>query len=107
MNTGRLSLMVDCFCARFPPLRKASGKLEVRSLRKYLRVRAVVLLYSAVIPSPSLARAEPQLAAAFRFLKATHGVSALGTVARRDLRFQAILPGTPNKTDHLQGRVPA
>jgi hypothetical protein len=80
-NNGRLARIVDFLCARFLPLRTASGSLEVRSLRKFLRVRAVLLLYSAVIPSPSLARAQPQLAAAFRFFADARADGAVLPVA--------------------------
>jgi hypothetical protein len=97
MKTRHLGRVVDCLCARFPLLRKASGKLEVRSLRKYVRVRAMVLLYSAVIPSPTLARAEPQLAATFRFLRATREVSAFGTAVHRSSRFKVIPHVAPER----------
>ena len=104
MNKDRFAQMVDFLCARFPPLTRASSKLEVRSLQKYLRVRALVLLYSAVIPSPSLARVQPQLTAAFRFFTEAHGSSAPRRVARRDLRLKIILP---TMNGHLKRHLPA
>jgi hypothetical protein len=104
MNKDRFAHMFDLLCARFPPLSRASSKLEVRSLRKYLRVRALVLLYSAVIPSPSLARLQPQLTAAFRFFTEAHGSSEPGRIARRDLRLKIILP---EMNDHLKRHLPA
>jgi hypothetical protein len=82
------------------------GKLDSRLLRKFLLVRAVVFLFSAAVPSPGLARVQPQPVAVLRFAQKTqrdgaalpggghHALFSVGALARslqnRDGRLKTI-----------------
>ena len=72
MGPGHLARIARFAGMRFCSRGTGSGKLEIRSLQKYLLVRSVLFLLGAAIPSPTLAQAQPPGSAVFHFSKEVH-----------------------------------
>src|ERR1700730_8304828 len=72
MGSGHLARIARFLSARFSLPGTDSSKLEIRSLQKFLLIRSALFLLGAVVPSPTLAQAQPQGAAVFHFSKEVH-----------------------------------
>src|ERR1700730_18550866 len=72
MGPNHLARITSFLSTRFSLYRTGSGRFEIQPLQKFLRVRIVVCVLSAAIPSPSLAHAQSQTSAVFRFSKEVH-----------------------------------
>ena len=93
MNPGRLARAVRFLGSKFPSRRIGGSKLEIRSLQKFLLVRAAVILYSAVIPSPSLARTASPPAAVFRLSAKPGGTTRPFCFLITPIRSEPARPG--------------
>ena len=72
MGSGHLARIARFLSARFSLPGTDSSKLEIRSLQKFLLIRSALFLLGAVVPSPTLAQAQPQSAAVFHFSREVH-----------------------------------
>jgi len=75
LGPGRFARIGGFLSTLFTSHGTKPSTFEIRSLQKFLLVRAAVFLFSAAIPTPGLAQSQPT--AVFRFSKEVHWGSAV------------------------------